>query len=150
MKASWLALAALVILLGTGPVRAATLVDGTVRIEQHMAGGPAMVYGGFGLRRVDRDEWRGDGGGWRGGWRGDGGDWGDDWGDDWGPVWAPPPVYYYPPRTRIIVTPPPPTRYVAPERQYFWYYCEGPKGYYPYVKTCPGGWMKVVPRAPRN
>jgi hypothetical protein len=27
----------------------------------------------------------------------------------------------------------------------YWYYCDDPQGYYPYVKSCPGGWMKVVP-----
>ena len=30
----------------------------------------------------------------------------------------------------------------------YWYYCRDPEGYYPYVKQCPGGWMKVVPSAP--
>ena len=28
----------------------------------------------------------------------------------------------------------------------YWYYCENPRGYYPYVSECPGGWMKVVPQ----
>ncbi len=28
---------------------------------------------------------------------------------------------------------------------YYWYYCEDPKGYYPYIPECPGGWMTVVP-----
>jgi hypothetical protein len=28
-----------------------------------------------------------------------------------------------------------------------WYYCEGARGYYPYVQTCPGGW-KAVPANP--
>jgi hypothetical protein len=27
----------------------------------------------------------------------------------------------------------------------FWYYCSNPKGYYPYVRTCPGGWQQVAP-----
>jgi hypothetical protein len=27
----------------------------------------------------------------------------------------------------------------------YWYYCQDPPGYYPYVKSCPGEWMKVVP-----
>ncbi len=60
-------------------------------------------------------------------------------------VVAPPPVYYYagPP---VVVQPAPPV-YVRPdpEESDFWYYCESARGYYPYVKTCPGGWMKVVP-----
>lgn len=58
----------------------------------------------------------------------------------WGPryYWAPPPVYYAPQE---------PTVYVGrgeAEGDY-WYYCEDPRGYYPYVRSCPGGWMKVVP-----
>lgn len=30
------------------------------------------------------------------------------------------------------------------EKQY-WYYCVDPQGFYPYVKRCPNGWMRVVP-----
>ncbi len=30
-----------------------------------------------------------------------------------------------------------------------WYYCDDPKGYYPQVDACPGGWTAVVaPRPP--
>lgn len=38
----------------------------------------------------------------------------------------------------------------APRAQepYYWYYCQEPQGYYPYVKQCPKGWMKVVPSPP--
>ncbi|MFZ3046706.1 MAG: hypothetical protein WA151_12400 [Desulfatirhabdiaceae bacterium] len=51
--------------------------------------------------------------------------------------------WFYPyshyPAPRVIVQP-------APlETPSYWYYCENPKGYYPYVKDCPYGWMKVVP-----
>ena len=37
--------------------------------------------------------------------------------------------------------------YIEPEQRQsgYWYYCQEPQGYYPYVKSCPGGWMKVVP-----
>ena len=38
----------------------------------------------------------------------------------------------------------PPTQ---PQIQY-WYYCQNPEGYYPYVKQCPGGWLQVVPQSP--
>jgi hypothetical protein len=40
-----------------------------------------------------------------------------------------------------------PPVYVQPEQEepYYWYYCQDPQGYYPYVRNCPGGWMKVVP-----
>jgi hypothetical protein len=26
----------------------------------------------------------------------------------------------------------------------YWYYCPNPEGYYPYVKSCPIGWMRVI------
>jgi len=64
-----------------------------------------------------------------------------------GPYWAP---YDYP---AVVVTPPP-TVYVQPAPQApaqppsissFWYYCENPQGYYPYVQQCPGGWRPVAP-----
>jgi hypothetical protein len=32
-----------------------------------------------------------------------------------------------------------------PAEQYYWYYCPDSKTYYPYVKQCSTGWMKVVP-----
>ncbi len=50
---------------------------------------------------------------------------------------------YYPP----VVTEGP-TVYTAPEQQqpYYWYYCQNPQGYYPYVKSCPGGWIQMVPK----
>ena len=28
---------------------------------------------------------------------------------------------------------------------YYWYYCEDPQGYYPYVKACNGPWQPVPP-----
>ena len=69
-----------------------------------------------------------------------------------GPYWGPPGYYYpyypyYPPAPVIVE--PGERGYIErgsePARQNYWYYCEDPKGYYPYVKACPGGWMKVVP-----
>lgn len=30
-----------------------------------------------------------------------------------------------------------------PESTNYWYYCNNPEGYYPYVKECPVGWKKV-------
>ncbi len=60
--------------------------------------------------------------------------------------------YYYTAPPQVIVTQPAPTTYVQPapppETENYWYYCTEPKGYYPYVKTCPPGWMKVVPQTP--
>ena len=67
-----------------------------------------------------------------------------------GPVgvrpWYPGPYYYYGAPPVVIEQPPPVyTPPQAPPPQY-WYYCQDPQGYYPYVKNCPGGWMKVVPQ----
>ena len=44
--------------------------------------------------------------------------------------------------------------YVLPNRKQeesdYWYFCPKPQGYYPYVKRCPSGWLKVVPSAPSD
>ena len=61
--------------------------------------------------------------------------------------WGPYPYYpYYPPR---VIVEQPPEIYVQPPQseQRYWYYCPEPQGYYPQVKRCPKGWMKVVPPA---
>lgn len=59
----------------------------------------------------------------------------------WSPpvVVAPPPVYVQP-SPRVYVQSPPP--------QPYWYYCDNPPGYYPYVQQCPGGWRQVNPAPP--
>ncbi|RFC36306.1 MAG: hypothetical protein DID90_2727553902 [Candidatus Nitrotoga sp. LAW] len=28
----------------------------------------------------------------------------------------------------------------------WWYYCTSSNAYYPYIKKCPGGWLRVVPQ----
>ncbi len=73
-------------------------------------------------------------------------------GAPWAPWYYPPPYYYYPPRVVVVPAAPPPV-YVeqsptppAPSAQTnYWYYCEGARAYYPYVKDCPGGWQAVPP-----
>ena len=69
-----------------------------------------------------------------------------------GPVWpwwwGPPVHYVYPVYSAPVVIQQSPPVYIQqeePAAQPFWYYCQNPKGYYPYVQQCPGGWMKVVP-----
>ncbi|MDA8363235.1 MAG: hypothetical protein M0Z84_05295 [Gammaproteobacteria bacterium] len=64
----------------------------------------------------------------------------------------PRPIYPYPdPYTPPYVPAVPvlPAPSAPPEVQY-WYYCNGAKGYYPYVQSCPGGWRRVpaTPSAP--
>ena len=57
----------------------------------------------------------------------------------------PPPVYYYP----YPVAPASPPVYVErSQADSWWYYCEQTRGYYPYVKECPGGWQRVPPAPP--
>jgi hypothetical protein len=66
------------------------------------------------------------------------------------------PPYYYPP---VVAAPAAPTTYVeqsgaqsapvqsAPAQPSgYWYYCEGAKAYYPYVKECSAGWQRVAPQ----
>lgn len=57
------------------------------------------------------------------------------------PYYSPPPVIIQqqPPEIRVE----PSTRPDTPSS--YWYYCQDPQGYYPNVKKCPKGWMKVVP-----
>lgn len=73
-----------------------------------------------------------------------------------GPGWGWPYYYpsyyypYYPPDPPIVIQQP--EVYVQPapqeEQPLYWYFCKEPQGYYPYVKQCPTGWMKVVPTPP--
>jgi len=72
----------------------------------------------------------------------------------WGyPFYYPPPPYaYYPAPVYYPASPP---VYVERElagpeapAQSWWYYCEQTRGYYPYVKTCLGGWQRVPPAPP--
>ena len=58
--------------------------------------------------------------------------------------------YYAPARTVVVEREP--TVYVergASDQggggEGWWHYCHNPKGYYPYVKKCPGGWERVAP-----
>ncbi len=105
--------------------------------------------------------WQG-GGGWHGGggwsgWRGWNGRW-------WGPsVYVGAPFWYpygyaypyaypyafpyaaYPPPVVVEESAPPLYTQDAPQAQY-WYYCQNPPGYYPYVNQCPAGWLQVVPQ----
>ena len=76
-----------------------------------------------------------------------------------GPYWGPwyyPPLGYYPYTpyyAPVVVERPAPQVYVeqqpvvvAPTAANYWYYCAAARGYYPYVKECPGGWQKVSPQ----
>jgi hypothetical protein len=68
------------------------------------------------------------------------------------PAYYPAPYYYYP--APVVVQSPPvytERHDIAPpttDLNGYWYYCGASKGYYPYVKECPGGWQKVPPQPP--
>jgi hypothetical protein len=67
-----------------------------------------------------------------------------------GPWWYPYGDNPYRPG-RVIPAPAPPVfTQPAPQPEDYWYYCQDPQGYYPYVQNCPGGWIKVVPEAPKQ
>jgi hypothetical protein len=111
---------------------------------------------GLGMAQVASARWGGHG--WGGhGWHDHG------WGGNfdivigpplgWGYYPAPYPYYYnYPPP--VYLPPPQPPVYIerepaepaAPPAPRYWYYCTKPQGYYPTIKQCPGGWLKVVPQ----
>jgi len=64
--------------------------------------------------------------------------------------------YYYPP---VVVAPSSPPTYIEQGSQQqaesqpqdnYWYHCDNPDGYYPYIKECPGGWQKVLPEPPKQ
>ena len=72
------------------------------------------------------------------------------WGPGWGYPYSYPYPYYYPYYSQppvVIEQQTPVYEEQAPQQQQeqYWYYCPDSKIYYPYVKQCPGGWMKVVP-----
>lgn len=56
-----------------------------------------------------------------------------------------PPYYDYDPNPPIVIAPP---AQEAPPQQSYWYYCDSSKAYYPYVRSCPGGWRKVPATPP--
>ena len=61
-----------------------------------------------------------------------------------GPYYAPyPPGYPYGygyPYSRYPYAPPATAPASASPAPQFWYRCDEPKGYYPHVPSCPGGW----------
>ncbi len=69
------------------------------------------------------------------------------WIGPWWP-WYPAYPYYYSEPPVVIQQQAPVYEQQAPmleDQQYYWYYCQESKTYYPYVKQCPSGWIKVVP-----
>ena len=58
-------------------------------------------------------------------------------------AWYP---YGYPAPPPVVIEKEPQV-YVQPEQkeENYWYYCPDPQGYYPYIRQCASGWLKVVP-----
>jgi heavy-metal resistance protein len=66
------------------------------------------------------------------------------WGEPW--WWGPASPYYAAPPVLVQEAPPVYIEQEPPAPQlYYWYYCQNPPGYFPYVKDCPAGWMTMVP-----
>ncbi len=129
-------------------------------------GGTGGFHGGGGWHG---GHWHGGhwhGGGWRGG-RWYHGDW--DRGRDWGfavglglglaPYWWDSPGYYYldepfPYADLGPMAPPggiagqPQTALMTPPPAQYWYYCDSPNGYYPYVGSCGHPWQQVPATPP--
>ncbi len=61
---------------------------------------------------------------------------------------APQPVQVQPAQIQTIPAAAPQAT-SAPAQDYYWYHCDKPDGYYPYVKECPQGWQKVTPEPPK-
>jgi len=67
------------------------------------------------------------------------------------PAFYPPPVLPLAPAVTMPYTPP---VYIQQQEQATtpqlqsndWYYCQEKDGYYPYVKQCPSGWLRVDPQ----
>ena len=61
------------------------------------------------------------------------------------PAYSYAPPYYppAPPTTVVQQQAPPP----GPAPVQYWYYCDNPRGFYPYVQSCSAGW-KPVPSQP--
>src|SRR5437879_12708388 len=114
--------------------------------------GPSSAWGGRGFGGFHGGFHRGFHGGFHRGFHGFGGPRiaigvgiGPFWGPYWGSYAYPSPYpYAYPPM--VVATSDPLS--VAPPPQASWYYCDNPRGYYPYVHQCPGGWRPVAPTPP--
>ena len=54
-------------------------------------------------------------------------------------VYAPPPAVYAPPPVAVAPAQPAYVNQAAQD----WYYCDNPRGYYPYIASCNSGWHQV-------
>jgi hypothetical protein len=119
------------------------------RLEQVAYADPGLRGGHSGHLGGGRGGFGGHGGHFRHGGHFGGGIWFDPFWGPWNPLFYPFYPSYYPYYTPPVVVPQQPEEYIqqAPQQGEtgYWYYCSDARGYYPHVKSCPGGWMKVVP-----
>lgn len=148
-----------------------TLATGALLLASLSVVTPAMADGHGGWHGGGHG-----GEGWHGGGHGDGLAWGIlglglGWAlaaPQYAPRYYPPTVYqpvYYTPQPVVVqppvyveqsapvYAPPPPapiSRQSPPsiEGNNWWYHCNQPNGYYPYVGNCPSGWQRVAPSPP--
>ncbi len=124
----------------------------------------AQSHGGGHGGRGGGGGWHGGGGGWHGGgWHGGGWYRGVGVGF-WAPLgwgWPAPYEYYYPPAYYaapyaaaapvVVQQQPAPAMAAAPAAATgMWYYCDNPRGYYPYVPNCGSAWQQVPATPPPN
>jgi hypothetical protein len=69
------------------------------------------------------------------------------YGPYYGPYYYPPPVVYAPPP--VVYTSPPVVMQQGSAPSQFWYWCDNPQGYHPYVSTCTTAWRQVPAVPPR-
>jgi hypothetical protein len=76
----------------------------------------------------------------------------------WPGYYARPPYYAYSYPPAIAMQSSPPVYIERGDEQdqiqqpppAYWYYCNNPQGYYPYVRVCPKGWQQVPAQPPPN
>jgi hypothetical protein len=134
--------------LAWAAVIAALAMNVPLAHAQHPVGGLHGGYHGpdfhsrdFGrFSPVERGIWRG--GRWQHGWHDNRFAWWWIAGGGW--YFYPEPIYpfptYVPPA--IVVQQAPPMPSGLPPSQ-FWYFCDTPQGYYPYVAACNGPWREI-------
>src|SRR5271169_5257174 len=100
-------------------------------------------HGGGGRHGGDGGGWNGGGGAWNGG------SWHQGWhGSRYGWWWVVPGFGWYAYDTPVYPYPDPDAYTQAMPAIPYWYYCQNPVGYYPYVTQCSGPWRPVPAQPP--
>jgi hypothetical protein len=70
------------------------------------------------------------------------------YGPGYGYGYYPPPVVYQP--APVYAAPAVQPTYAPAAQPASWYYCDNPRGYYPYVNNCSAGWRQVPAAPPQH